>query len=124
MFKELEEIANDLTQNIIYQTESNDYIGNVLKEKLKEVPNTFNNYICECGTLIPNQVFKAQSGKCPSCGERVQPISESDVSALYEEKRLTCPNCKTNEPYRRMTESATCKVCGSLMDVYTPYKKG
>lgn len=124
MFKELEDIAKDLTQNITYQMESEDYIGNQLKERLKEVPDNYNHYMCECGMLITNPVFKAQKGTCPACGLNVQPIEESELASIYEEKRFTCPKCKTNEPFKRITESTTCKVCGSLMDVYTPYKKG
>lgn len=120
--KELEEIISDIVLNYNNMNESSNptSLDALVTNRLKEIPDDADKYQCECGTITENEVFKYQHGKCPSCGLSLHPMNE-DVS--LEEKRHNCPNCKTSTLYHSVTESTTCKVCGTITDVYVPYVK-
>lgn len=121
--KELEQIASQLVDSYLMHENDDDLIGLTIRQKLKEIPDNADVYLCPaCKTSIENKIFKLQEGKCPTCGTNVQPIYEHITENIYNEKRYTCPYCKTSKLYK-LNESSTCSICNHTMDVYTPYVK-
>ena len=121
--KELEQIAKELVESYTLSGENEDIIESTIRQKLNEIPDNADVYVCpNCRTSIENKVFKIQEGKCPTCGTNVEPIYENINENIYNEKRLTCPYCKTTKLYK-INESTTCSICNHTMDVYTPYVK-
>lgn len=121
--KELNQIAKELVESFNQVNENEDFISATVRQKLKEIPDNAPTYVCPtCKTSIENKIFKVQEGLCPTCGEKVEPLYENQNDVLFNEKRWTCPNCKTTRLYK-VNESAECKVCHHAMDVYIPYKK-
>lgn len=124
MFKELENIAKDITNNYITEAEAPDIVTQTIMEALDKVDEDSKYYICEsCGMTVTNKVFHYGHGSCMNCGNKLNTLTESDNAALFEEKRYTCPSCKASLPFNKYTEQHECKVCGKLMDLYVPYKK-
>lgn len=129
MSRELSEIAESLATTfkdrlLFEQNNPNDFISNIIREKLQEVDPNYKHYTCEdCGFVVNNKVFHHSHGTCENCGNRLTPIEESEYNLLVENELFTCPECNSKLPRIYKESQHECPVCGRFMDVFVPLNK-
>jgi len=77
-------------------------------------------FICsKCKTILDFYVKENEEGFCPKCGNTLRILEESEL-IINEEKRNTCPKCKTSTIYN--IRENDCPVCQSNMIVFGKLK--
>jgi hypothetical protein len=79
-----------------------------------------NQFICsKCKTILDFYVKENEEGFCPKCGNTLRILEENEL-IINEEKRNTCPKCKTSTIYN--IRESDCPVCQSNMVVFGKLK--